>query len=301
MRERPEPQRRTPSSFSCTPRTGSRVPAAPPAGGHGRGRWRRGSARRSRTARPRRARSTADRAPRSVPSRRAAPCRGRGRARGALGHVAPRRPGAVIGRGAAAAVGRDADPPVALECPCAGAPSMMPRPAVTASGAAGLLVQPGPGGGDEASAAHQGERQQLLDRDACDVRDHDTMVPQLSRRRNLNAVLSRCLRARGARDERGHQPERAADHQRGPAAGDAGEVRDQHDRRGDGERDQQLHQPGSDASLARRQATDRCVPDRERQLPSLSSTVDQRRHPGQGHRLVRMLTLQRAPDGMQPH
>jgi hypothetical protein len=38
------------------------------------------------------------------------------------------------------------------------------------------VLEPGTGGGEETCAAHQGERQQFLDGDARDVRDHDTVA-----------------------------------------------------------------------------------------------------------------------------
>ena len=38
------------------------------------------------------------------------------------------------------------------------------------------LADPRARGGDDAGAAHDRERQQFLDGDACDVRDHDTVA-----------------------------------------------------------------------------------------------------------------------------
>jgi hypothetical protein len=62
------------------------------------------------------------------------------------------------------------------------------------------------------------------------------------------------------RDERGHQPQRAADDERCPATWDPGEVRDQDDRGRDGEDDEQLDPAGQGRDVPRgtQRPTDAC-------------------------------------------
>ena len=125
--ERPEPQRRA-VRVLLAHGYAEVHPLQPPRllAGASRGRWRRDSGRRSRSARLRRARSTAGPAPTSARSRRAAPCTGRGRsARRARGRCAvPTTPGHPASATAVAKRARRGRSAVSAlrSCPCAGAP-----------------------------------------------------------------------------------------------------------------------------------------------------------------------------------
>src|SRR4051812_47274663 len=72
---------------------------------------------------------------------------------------------------------------------------------------------------------------------------------------SLWALVLAVFALRGARDERGHQPEGTAEHQRSPLAGNSRKMRDQHDRRGHEQGDGELHPAGKRSDIERPTST----------------------------------------------